>query len=161
MWNLYWYIYIYFHMWKWYSIYFSCIFDNFFNMFRWIFLYKCIYVYFFNHVSPPYIASVIMPLVHIVTVVVSVSVTVPDGGVHSTVDFVFIFVSGVCTYTFLWFSVPNYMLLSFYIISTYHMYFYTFLYCWHMYKFFSYINMDILPYMYCLQDFSVSFIYLM
>ena len=42
-----------------------------------------------------------MPLVHIVTVVVSVSVTVPDGGVHSTVDFVFIFVSGVSTYTFL------------------------------------------------------------
>ena len=40
-----------------------------------------------------------MPLVHIVSVVVSVSV--PDCGVHSTVDFVFIFVSGVCTYTLL------------------------------------------------------------
>ena len=40
-----------------------------------------------------------MPLVHIVSVVVSISVTVPDGGIHSTVDFVFIFVSDVCTYT--------------------------------------------------------------
>ena len=48
-----------------------------------------------------HIASVIMPLVRIVSVVVSVSVTVPDGGIHSTVDFVFIFVSGICTYTLL------------------------------------------------------------
>ena len=55
----------------------------------------------FNHVSPPHIACVIMPLVHIVSVVVSISVTVPDGGIHSTVDFVFIFVSDVCTYTLL------------------------------------------------------------
>ena len=54
-----------------------------------------------------------MPLVHIVYVVVSVSVTVPDGGVHNTVDFVFVFVSGVCTCTLLWYSIPNYMLLSF------------------------------------------------
>ena len=42
-----------------------------------------------------------MPLVHIVSVVVSISVTVHDGGIHSTVDFVFIFVSDVCTYTLL------------------------------------------------------------
>ena len=48
-----------------------------------------------------HVASVIMPLVHIVSVVVSVSVTVPDGGVHNTVDFVFIFVCGVCTCTLL------------------------------------------------------------
>ena len=45
--------------------------------------------------------SVIMPLVHIVSVVVSVIVTVPDGGVHNTVNFVCIFVSGVCTCTLL------------------------------------------------------------
>ena len=42
-----------------------------------------------------------MPLVHIVSVVVSVSVTVPDDGVHNTVDFVFIFVSGAFTHTLL------------------------------------------------------------
>ena len=83
-----------------------------------------------------------MPLVHIVSVVVSVSVTVPDGGVHHTVYFVFIFVSGVCPYTLLWYSIPNYMLLSFYIISTYHMYFYTFIYFSHIHEFFSYIHMD-------------------
>ena len=29
MWNLYWYIYIYFPMWKWYLIYISYISDNF------------------------------------------------------------------------------------------------------------------------------------
>ena len=41
-----------------------------------------------------------MPLVHIVSVV-SVSVTVPDDGVHNTVNFVFIFVSGAFTHTLL------------------------------------------------------------
>ena len=53
----------------------------------------------FNHFSPPNVACVIVPLIHIVSVVVSVSITVPDGGVHNTVDFVFTFVSGVCTHT--------------------------------------------------------------
>ena len=42
-----------------------------------------------------------MPLVHIVSFVVSVSVTVPDDAVHNTVDFVFIFVSGAFTHTLL------------------------------------------------------------
>ena len=55
---------------------------------------------FFNHFSPPDVASVIVPIVHIVSDVVSISVTVPDGGVD-TVGFVFIFVSGVCTHTLL------------------------------------------------------------
>ena len=55
----------------------------------------------FQSFFPPHVASVIMPLVHIVSVVVSVSVTVPDGGLHNTVDVVFIFVCGVCTCTLL------------------------------------------------------------
>ena len=68
---------------------------------RWIFFYKCFFLHFLNHFSPPDVASVIMPLVHIVSVVVSVSVTVPDDAVHNTVDFVFIFVSGAFTHTLL------------------------------------------------------------
>ena len=56
---------------------------------------------FLNHFSPSDVAIVIVLIVHTVSVVVSVSVTVPDGGVHNTVGFVFIFVSGVCTHTFL------------------------------------------------------------
>ena len=44
---------------------------------------------FLNHFSLHDVASVIVPLVHIVSVVVSVSVTVPDDAVHNTVDFVF------------------------------------------------------------------------
>ena len=59
------------------------------------------FMQFFNHFSPPDVASVIVPIVHIVPDVVSVSVTVPDGGVHNTVGFIFIFVSGVCTHTLL------------------------------------------------------------
>ena len=56
---------------------------------------------FFNHFSPPDVAYVIVPIVHIVPDVVSVSVTVPDSGVHNTVGFVFIFVSDICTHTML------------------------------------------------------------
>ena len=54
--------------------------------------YKCILSAVLNHFSSPDVASVIVPLVHIVSVVVSVSVTVPDDSLHNTVDFVFIFV---------------------------------------------------------------------
>ena len=42
-----------------------------------------------------------MPLVHIVSVVFSVGVTVPDDAVHNTVDLVFLFVSGAFTHTLL------------------------------------------------------------
>ena len=70
-------------------------------MSRWIFFYKCICMQFFNHFSPPDVASVIVPLVHIVSDVVSASVTVPDDGVHNTVGFVFIFMSGVYPHTLL------------------------------------------------------------
>ena len=160
MWNLYWYIYIYFPMWKWYSIYISYISDNFFNMSRWIFFYKCIFMQFFNHFSPPDVASVIVPIVHIVSDVVSVSVTVPDGGVHNTVGLVFIFVSGVCVHTLLWYFIPNYMLLSFYIISTYNMYFYIFIYFSHIYDFFFIHQYEYFAIHIFLQDFSVSFVYL-
>ena len=73
----------------------------FLNMSRWIFFCKCIFTQFLNHFSPPDVAYVIVPIVHIVFVVVSVSVTVPDCGVHNTVSFVFIFVSCICTHTLL------------------------------------------------------------
>ena len=66
-----------------------------------IFSTNAFFLQFLNHFSPPDVASVIVPLVHIVSVVVSVSVTVPDCGVHNTVGFVYIFVSGVCTHTLL------------------------------------------------------------
>ena len=39
-----------------------------------------------------------MPIVHIVSDVVSVSVTVPDGGVHNTVGFVFILCLCLCSH---------------------------------------------------------------
>ena len=129
MWNLYWYIYIYFHMWKWYLIYISYISDHFFNMSRWIFFYKCIFMQFFNHFSPPDVPSVIEPIVHIVSDVVSVSVTVPGGGVHNTVGFVFIFVSGVFTHTLLWYSIPNicyYLFISYLLIICIFISLYTF-----------------------------------
>ena len=54
---------------------------------------------FLNQFSLPDVASVIVQLVHIVSFVVSVSVTVPDDAVHNTVDFVFISVSGAFTHT--------------------------------------------------------------
>ena len=73
----------------------------FFNMSTWIFFFKCIFMQFLNHFSPPDVAYVIVPIVHIVFVVVSVSVTVPDGGVHNIVSFVCIFVSCVCIHTLL------------------------------------------------------------
>ena len=59
------------------------------------------FLQFLNHFSPPDVASVIVPLVHIVSVVVSVSVSVPDDGVHNTVGFVFIFMSCAFTHTLL------------------------------------------------------------
>ena len=42
-----------------------------------------------------------MPLLHIVSLVVSVSVTVPDDAEHNNVDFVFISISGAFTQTLL------------------------------------------------------------
>ena len=66
-----------------------------------IFLQMHFFLQFLNHFSPPHVASVIVPLIHIVSVVVSVSVTVSDCGVHNTVGFVFIFVSCVCTHILL------------------------------------------------------------
>ena len=70
-------------------------------MSRWIFFYKCIFLQFLNHFSLPDVASVIVPLVHFVSVVVSVNVTGPVNGVHDTLDFVFIFVPGAFTHTLL------------------------------------------------------------
>ena len=69
-------------------------------MSRWIFYTNTFCLQFLKHFSVPDVASVIMPLVHIVSFVVSVSVTVPDDAVHNTVDFVFICVSGAFTHTF-------------------------------------------------------------
>ena len=59
-----------------------------------IFLQMHFYVVFQFIFSPPDVASVIVPLVHIVSVVVSFSVTVPDGGIHNTVGF--------CIYICVW-----------------------------------------------------------
>ena len=122
--NLYWYIYVYFHMWKCIQYIFLTYLTNFLICPEWYFSTNAFFLQFLNYFSPPDQASVIVLFVHIVSVVVSVNVTVPDCGVHNTVGFVFIFVSDFCTHWLLWFSIPNYMLLSFYIISTYHMYFY-------------------------------------
>ena len=65
-----------------------------------------------------------MPLVHIVSFVVSVSVTVPDDAVHNTVDFVFIFVSGALLTHCCDILSQTICYYLFHIISTYHMYFY-------------------------------------
>ena len=80
-----------------FDIYFLHIW-YFFNMSRWIFFYKCIFMQFFNHFSPPDVASVIVPIVHIVSDVVSVSVTVPDGAVHNTV-FLYLYLCLVSVFT--------------------------------------------------------------
>ena len=118
------------------------------------------FLQFLNNFSPPYVASVIVPLAHIVSVVVSVSVTVPDCGVHNTVGlylylclisllthFCDILSQTICYYLFI-----SYLLiiciLYLDIVITY-------------LSIFSYVNMYILPYIYFLQDFSVSFVYLM
>ena len=66
-----------------------------------------------------------MPLVHIVSLVVCVIVTVPEDDEPHKVDFVFISISGEFTQTFHWYSITNYILLSF----SYHIYLsYVFIY---------------------------------
>ena len=70
-------------------------------MARRIFSTNAFCLQFLNHFSLPDVASVILPLVHIVSVAVSVTVTCPVNGVHDTLDFVFIFVSGAFTHTLL------------------------------------------------------------
>ena len=75
--------------------------DNFFICPDGYFYTNAFCLQFLNHFSLPDVASVIMPLVHIVSFIVSVSVTVPDDAVQNTVDFVFIFVSGAFTHTLL------------------------------------------------------------
>ena len=70
-------------------------------MSRWIFSYKCIlcFVLFLNNFSLPDVASAVMPLVHIVSLVVCVSVTVPEHDESNKVDFVFISICGEFTQT--------------------------------------------------------------
>ena len=66
-----------------------------------------------------------MPLVHIVSHVVCVSVTVPEHDEPNKVDFVFISICGEFTQTLQWYSITNYILLSF----SYHIYLsYVFIY---------------------------------
>ena len=65
--NLYEYIYLYFHMWKWYSIYIFYISDNFFICPDGYFSTNAFCLQFLNHFSLPDVASVIMTLVHIVS----------------------------------------------------------------------------------------------
>ena len=68
-------------------------------MSRWIFSYKCILCTVLNNFSLPDVASAVMPLVHIVSLVVCVSVTVPEDDEPNKVDFVFISISGEFTQT--------------------------------------------------------------
>ena len=68
-------------------------------MSRWIFSYKCILCKFLNNFSPPDVVSAVMPLVHIVSLVVCVSVTVPEHDEPNKVDFVFISICGEFTQT--------------------------------------------------------------
>ena len=56
-------------------------------------------VQFLNNFSLPDVASAVMPLVHIVSLVVCVSVTVPGDDEPNKVDFVFISISGEFTQT--------------------------------------------------------------
>ena len=54
-------------------------------------------VKFLNNFYLCYVASAVMPLVHIVSLVVSVSVTVPEHDEPNKVDFVFISICGEFT----------------------------------------------------------------
>ena len=56
-------------------------------------------VKFLNNFSLPDVASAVMPLVHIVSLVVCVSVTVPEHDEPNKVDFVFISICGEFTQT--------------------------------------------------------------
>ena len=71
-----------------------------------------------NHFSLPDVASASIPLVHIVLVVVSVSVTVAEHDETNKADFVFISIQGEFTQILHWYSITNYILLSF----SYHIY---------------------------------------
>ena len=57
-------------------------------MSRWIFSYKCILCKAFNNFSVPDVAFVVMPIVYIVSLVVFVSIAVPEHDEHNKVDFV-------------------------------------------------------------------------
>ena len=78
-----------------------------------------------NNFFLPDVASAVMPLVHIVSLVLRVSVTVPEHDEPNKVDFVFISICGEFTQTLHWYSITNYILLSF----SYHIYLsYVFIY---------------------------------
>ena len=68
-------------------------------MSRWIFSYKCILCKVFKSFSLPDVASAVIPLVHILSLVVSVSVTVAGHDEPNKVDFVFMSIQGEFTQT--------------------------------------------------------------
>ena len=109
------YIYLYFSyvrmiLFRYLSIFFICQ-DGYFHT-------NAFSVKLLNHFSLPDVASAIIPLVHIVSLVVSVSVTVAEHDEPNKVDFVFISIQGEFTQTLHWYSITNYSLLSF----SYHIY---------------------------------------
>ena len=66
---------------------------------RWYFHTNAFCVKFLNNFSLPDVPSPVMPLVHIISLVVCVSVTVPGHDEPNNVDFVFISICGECTQT--------------------------------------------------------------
>ena len=63
-------------------------------MSRWIFSYKCTLCKVLNNFPQPDVASAVMPLIHIISLVVCVSVTVPKCDEPNKVDFIFISICG-------------------------------------------------------------------
>ena len=82
-------------------------------------------VKFLNNFSLPDVAFPVMPLVHIMSLVVCVSVAVPEHDEPNKVDFVLLSICGEFTQTLQWYSIIDYILLSF----SYHIYLsYVFIY---------------------------------
>ena len=74
-----------------------CQFFSYVKMDTFIQMHFC--VNFLNNISLPDVASAVMPLIHIISLVVSVIVTVPEHDEPNKVDFVFISICGEFTQT--------------------------------------------------------------
>ena len=105
-------------MWKLYFIDICNISVNLFICQDGYFHPNAFYVKFLNNFSLPAVASAVIPFVHIISLVVSVSVTVAEHDESNKVDFVLISIHDVFTQTLHWYSITNYILLCF----SYHIY---------------------------------------
>ena len=83
-----------------------------------IFHTNAFYVKFLNYFSLSDVASAVIPLLHIVSLVVSVSVIVGEHDEPNKVDFVLIYICGEFTHTLHWYCITKYILLCF----SYHIY---------------------------------------